>query len=181
MRLGKLGLGLAAVIGLPAVATAQSTSGFYIAAGAGVNLIENSSVLADRSLATAARAQNFPTTGRSSFDPGFTGVASVGYRTIYGLRAELEGSYRQNDAASSGNSTIPTGGTARTYAIMGNLLYDIRIASVPWVVPYVGAGLGYAWRESEGVFAAGTRLGPLRRHFRLGREPIGAGGTAAEA
>ena len=159
MRILKLGLGLAgAALTLPTISAAQPVTGFYIGAGAGVNLVENTDVLSNRQLAAAARAQNFPTTGRSSFDPGFTGVVSAGYGFGFGLRAELEGSYRQNDAASSGTSTIPTGGTARSYAIMGNLLYDIRIPGIDWVSPYIGGGVGYAWRQTEGLFAAGNQL-----------------------
>ena len=36
------------------------------------------------------------------------------------------------------------GGIQRSYGVMGNLLYDFRIPGVPWVVPYIGADLGYA-------------------------------------
>jgi OOP family OmpA-OmpF porin len=80
----------------------------------------------------------------------------VGWGFGNGLRAEVEGNYRQNDIDKVGGfpgygvrgSAL---GIQRTYGAMANLLYDFRIPGVPWVVPYVGGGVGYAWREWDGM------------------------------
>ena len=160
----------AALAGLPAAASAQSSyfsmdrwrvapqntvTGFYIGAGAGVNLHENTRVSPDRRLADGLAAIGVGGRGTAIFDPGFVGVASVGYGLGNGLRFEVEGSYRENEIEKiRGFNGLPlrgAGGTQRTYGVMGNVLYDFAIPGVPWITPYIGGGAGYMWREWDGV------------------------------
>ncbi|UPY36489.1 OmpA family protein [Sediminicoccus sp. KRV36] len=150
LRPSHLAFGLAATIAsLPTLAAAQPSSGFYIGVGAGANFIPEQTGLTNRALAGQLRALNIPTTATVGSDPGFVGVVSVGYAFMERFRVELEGSYRQNEAGSTGSSTSTASGTGRAYGIMANALYDIRIPGVSWVVPYIGGGIGYAWRESD--------------------------------
>ncbi|WP_424811257.1 OmpA family protein [Roseococcus sp. YIM B11640] len=158
--------GAAALLGLPAVASAQSTgfmdnfrlapqqtvSGFYIGAGAGGNFMENSTLRSDSALAGGLAARGIRGRGDAIYEPGFAGVLSVGWGFGNGLRAEIEGNFRQNDFRKVGGFAGAglnnrAGGIERSYGVMGNLLYDFRIPGAPWVVPYIGAGVGYAWRD----------------------------------
>jgi outer membrane protein OmpA-like peptidoglycan-associated protein len=154
----------AAAIALPAAANAQSffdgfrvqpqqtVSGIYIGAGAGVNLHNNTRLSPDRGLAQVLSRSNIGGRGKAIFEPGFTGVLSVGYGLGNGLRFEIEGNYRENevDKVRGFNGAVydnRVSGTHRTYGVMGNVLYDFRIPGVPWFVPYVGGGAGYVWRD----------------------------------
>jgi OOP family OmpA-OmpF porin len=133
------------------LAPQQTVSGLYIGAGAGANFLQNSSLRSDARLAAGLQAAGAGGRGRMVYDPGFTGVLSLGWGFGNGLRAEVEGNYRQNDIDKVGGfpgygvrgSAL---GIQRTYGAMANLLYDFRIPGVPWVVPYVGGGV--AWRRA---------------------------------
>jgi OmpA-OmpF porin, OOP family len=136
----------ATLLSLPMAATAQAQSwdplvrGVYVGAGAGFNyLMGSSDTIAGRSVDVG-------------FEWGFAGVLSVGYGFGNGLRLELEGSYRQNDVdniKASGIGTLPrASGTAATYGIMFNALYDFRVGPV---MPYVGAGVGMAFADWNDV------------------------------
>ena len=67
-----------------------------------------------------------------------------------GLRAEIEGDYRNNKSngftQNSGSSIGALGGgtTEQKYGAMANVLYDFN-GLTPWFVPYIGAGVGYQW------------------------------------
>ncbi|BDG72876.1 OmpA family protein [Roseomonas fluvialis] len=136
----------ATLLSLPMAATAQAQSwdprvqGIYVGAGAGFNyLMGSSDTVAGRSLDVG-------------FEWGFAGVLSVGYGFGNGLRLELEGSYRQNDVdniKASGVGSLPrTGGTAASYGVMFNALYDFRLGPV---MPYVGAGVGYVINDWDDI------------------------------
>jgi outer membrane protein OmpA-like peptidoglycan-associated protein len=134
----------ATLLSLPMAAQAQSwdprVQGIYVGAGAGFNYLMGSS----------------DTIGTSSVDVGFAwgfaGVLSVGYGFGNGLRLELEGSYRQNDVdniKASGIGTLPRpSGTAASYGVMFNALYDFRLGPV---MPYVGAGVGYVINDWQDI------------------------------
>jgi OOP family OmpA-OmpF porin len=165
----------AATLAIPLAASAQGTTGFmdqfrlapqqtvsglYIGAGAGVNFLENSTLRSDASLAGGLRANGVGGRGRAIYDPGYAGVVSVGWGFGNGLRIEAEGNFRQNDFDKIGGFPgaglrNTAGGIQRTYGVMGNVLYDFRIPGVPWIVPYVGAGAGYAWTDWSRVRATG--------------------------
>ncbi len=137
----------ATLLSLPmAAATAQAQSwdprvqGVYVGAGAGFNyLMGSSDTIANRSVDVG-------------FEWGYVGVLSVGYGFGNGLRLELEGSYRSNDVdniKASGIGSLPrSSGTAASYGVMFNALYDFRLGGV---VPYVGAGVGYQWHDYSDV------------------------------
>lgn len=157
----------AALLALPAVASAQPAEGFfdgfrlapqqtvsglYIGAGAGANFTNNTQLRSDSSLAAGLAANGIGGRGRAVFETGWTGVASLGWGFGNGLRVEVEGNFRQNDfdkvnRVNGANLNGRAGGFQRTYGAMANALYDFRIPGVPWFVPYVGGGVGYAWRD----------------------------------
>ena len=121
---------------------AQAVQGLYVAGGAGVTWLSETNAPvappASANLSTPSDAFN------RSWEPGFVGVLSVGYGYAFGLRFELEGFYRTNEASSGTVFNRPaSAGTATSYGLMGNVLYDIPIGMLnPPVIPYVGAGLG---------------------------------------
>ncbi|MCQ4162934.1 OmpA family protein [Roseomonas sp. GC11] len=137
----------ATVMALPLAAQAQPVSGVYLGAGAGYNYLQEADISASSGGSGKTSAE---------FEHGFGGVLSVGYGFGNGLRAELEGNYRQNDVDSlkSGASLPGVGGTVRTYGAMVNALYDFNLG-LP-VVPYVGAGVGYVWSDYDTVRTRGA-------------------------
>ncbi len=124
----------ATMLALAAPAAAQPVEGFYVGAGAGLNWLQDQSIVAGQTL---------------SFDMGFGGVISLGWGFGNGIRAEIEGSYRQNDGdrAAFGGALR---GTATSYGVMGNAFYDFH-GLIAGIVPYVGVGAGYIWHEHDGV------------------------------
>jgi outer membrane protein OmpA-like peptidoglycan-associated protein len=154
----------ATLLSLPMAAQAQSwdprVQGIYVGAGAGFNYLMGSSDTIANDL-TGVRSLDV------GFEWGFAGVLSVGYGFGNGLRLELEGSYRQNDVdniKASGLGSLPgVSGTAATYGIMFNALYDFRLGPV---MPYVGAGVGYAIQDWDDVgFGARSANGSGRLTF----------------
>ena len=145
------------LVALPAIAQAQPITGLYIGAGAGANFVEDSTFLSNRPLAAGACAVGFPTTGNGGFETGLAAVASIGWGFGFGLRVELEGNYRRNEAA--GRGSVNGSGTGQSYGVMGNVLYDFALPFAPWVTPYVGGGVGYLWRNSDNVAAVSPGRG----------------------
>ncbi len=152
----------ATVLALPVAAQAQPVSGFYVGAGAGLNYLQESDVTISgggfTGVAPGLR------TGSVEFNYGFGGVISLGYGFGNGVRAEIEGNYRQNDVDSvSGFTGVATprstSGTARSYGIMANALYDFDMGAGSFFHPYVGIGAGYVITDWDNVSvrnAAGT-------------------------
>jgi outer membrane protein OmpA-like peptidoglycan-associated protein len=149
---------LAALLAAPTAANAQSQpiSGLYVGAGAGVNFMQDQNV--NTRLTGANFSNGAQLTGTSlSMNPGFVGLGGLGWGFGNGLRAEIEGSYRNNsvDKFTSNNiggfSAPHSGGTEQKYGVMVNALYDFN--SVPYVTPYVGVGVGYQWAEWDNVRA----------------------------
>lgn len=143
----KNSLGAAALMAGLVVGTAQAQpfKGVYVGAGAGYNLPQDITV--HTPLPTNPRTQ-LNTNG------GLVALGSVGYGFGNGLRLELEGNYR-NTGLKSVTSTVsgPMSGSLRTYGVMVNALFDMDVAS-PWIYPYVGGGIGYAWTEANNVVAS---------------------------
>jgi OOP family OmpA-OmpF porin len=150
---------------LPALAVAQPIQGLYIGGDIGANFAGTLS-----SLHGAAKIYT---------DPGLVGVVALGWGFGNGLRAEVEGSYRSNSingisTLRSTGLTLPltnVDGSARTYAVMANVAYDVPLHpfGLP-VQPYVGAGAGYAWLDlnnahgngsSQVILQDGTTVGPF--------------------
>jgi outer membrane protein OmpA-like peptidoglycan-associated protein len=144
----------ATVLALPLAAQAQPVSGVYIGAGAGYNYMQDADIEASAPFRVGAS-----TVGKmsSEFENGFGGVISVGYGFGNGLRAEIEGNYRQNDVdtlKAAGSTQTGIGGTARSYGAMANALYDFNFG-LP-VVPYIGGGVGYVWTDYDTVRSRAT-------------------------
>jgi len=133
----------ATVLALPFAASAQPVTGLYVGLGAGVNVTQQEKV---NSLAfpTVSSIGAVAVNGNLNSSVGFGGVVSAGWGFGNGLRAEIEGNYRYNHIAGlSGVGTGIAGGTnEQKFGGMVNALYDFNGLS-PWVVPYVGVGVGY--------------------------------------
>src|SRR5262249_15995751 len=125
-----------AITALPlAVANAQAVDGLYMAGGAGANFIQRESF----KLTPGTSSGNV----RSNVGPIV--VLSLGWGFGNGLRAEVEGSYRQNNGFNNPQGFgVPgsAGGSEQKAGGMVNVLYDL-VGMVPMVQPYVGVGVGY--------------------------------------
>ncbi len=154
LRTGLLSAGLvAAPFIIPSVANAQPVQGLYIGAGAGYNL--------PMSPKTTAYGGGFsygssPAGGslRLNQNGGFAGVASVGYGFGNGIRMEVEGDFLQNNINHVTGTAFPTtsNGNVRNWGAMVNAYYDFNVG-LPWMTPYVGAGVGYQWTHLHNVSA----------------------------
>jgi outer membrane protein OmpA-like peptidoglycan-associated protein len=146
----------ATFLALPLAAQAQPISGLYVGAGAGVNLLSESDITATGPVATGlTTAQR---SGTVDFNYGYVGVISLGYGFGNGVRAEIEGSYRQNDVDSISGFTgltrpVRSDGKATSYGVMANALYDFDLGPGAFLMPYVGVGAGYQWHSYDGVRA----------------------------
>ncbi|MBX9701006.1 MAG: porin family protein [Acetobacteraceae bacterium] len=156
MRL--LSAGAAVSVLLPAMAAAQTSPGFYLGAGAGLNLMtqlrETATLTIDNPFgASITRSGRFTTTP----DPGWVVLGSLGWGFGNGLRAEIEGSSRSNGLdAAIGVPALRATGSWRQSGVMVNLLYDLPVGA-GWVQPYLGAGIGAQWRSGELFDGFGTR------------------------
>jgi OmpA-OmpF porin, OOP family len=130
---------VALVFALVAVAaSAQTVQGFYLAGGVGVSDVNHTT--------GALGGQTY----EQIWGLGAISVLSLGYGFGNGLRAEIEGSYRGYDsdkAKLTGQNAISSG-RSHAYAVFANILYDLDLRllglDTKAVVPYFGAGLGYA-------------------------------------
>jgi outer membrane protein OmpA-like peptidoglycan-associated protein len=126
----------------------QPVSGLYIGGGVGWNGMGNLNAK-NLTIPTPAGGIDTPVAGaKYKQSSGFVGLGSVGYGFGNGLRAEIEGNYRNNHATvESGTSNfvgaplVAGGGTIQQYGAFVNAFYDFYMG---WpVVPYVGVGVGY--------------------------------------
>ncbi len=132
-------LAATAIAAMPLAAKAQPVAGLYIAGAAGVNFMQNVTL-----------SESGEGSGTAKFrQPGFTGLGSIGWGFGNGLRLEVEGNYRNNTINSIG-AEGSGGGRVNTYGIMANAFYDFNGIS-PFVVPYVGGGVGYGWRQAQNI------------------------------
>jgi OmpA-OmpF porin, OOP family len=140
--------------------SAIPTTGLYIAGNVGPNWLLgyelHPKTSFNQSLTNAGYAVS---PGKTNFNIGVAGGLALGWGFGNGLRAELEGSYHGNNfktisgfnayrngsfigSASTANAATNPNGTQQTPAVMVNAYYDFHIAEVPWMIPYVGAGIG---------------------------------------
>lgn len=143
----------ATVMALPLSAQAQPISGLYMGAGIGMNwLTETDADLSNRF------AQ--PRGGKAEFDYGWVGVVSLGWGFGNGVRAEIEANYRSNevDSVSGAGLAAPirSGGTAVSYGVMANALYDFDLGAGIPLMPYIGVGAGYVWQDWDNVRGQGS-------------------------
>jgi outer membrane protein OmpA-like peptidoglycan-associated protein len=145
------------LLALPAMA--QPITGLYIGAAAGAN-----SLASNRFTNTAFGAGSRDL----AYEWGPAGIISMGWGFGNGIRAELEGDFRQNDVAGfahpSAGATpgLHPGGRVRQYGFMANALYDFDLTALgisPRVVmPYIGGGVGYSisdFSRVRGAFVGG--------------------------
>jgi len=142
---------------------AQPVTGIYIGGGAGWNIANDSDLDVSGALANQMQSSGIRRSGEASFDDGWVGVLSVGYGFGNGLRAELEGNFRDNaiDSVSGfqgAGRLSNTGGRQQTYGAMANVFYDFDVGPDPFgtgigFMPYIGGGVGYGWTKWNGVRA----------------------------
>jgi len=173
--------GIAMLLAAPDPAAAQPVTGLYIAGAGGVNLRQNqdfrSPVVtidddsggggesAAAALAGPGVGLGGSVRGHLGHNAGFAALGSIGWGYGNGLRAEIEGSYRNNAVRrlTGAGLSLPVTGTAHTYAVMANVLFDMDIGQ-NWVYPYIGGGVGYAWTNLHdvrfpGAFSVGGTSG----------------------
>jgi len=165
----------ATVLATPFAASAQPVTGLYVGAGVGINATQQEKI---NGVSVPALLGTFGSTnGNVKGSIGFAGVLSLGWGFGNGLRAEIEGNYRNNHSSGFSNGTVggglANGGTTeQKFGGMANVLYDFN-GLTPWFVPYLGAGVGYVginekWHASNalgftspaGVAAAGQTFAP---------------------
>jgi len=123
---------------LPFMATAQPITGPYVGAGVGINLWHDSTSRGFRI---------------NDDDIGIVGLGSLGWGFGNGLRAEVEGSYRESeiDVIAGPGGRVGSSGYLRNYGAMGNVLFDFDLSSFgirpDGFMPYLGAGAGYIWTD----------------------------------
>jgi OOP family OmpA-OmpF porin len=129
----------------PPMAPPPDKSGFYVGAMGGGNYVEDQDVEFD----TGTFLDNIDMD--ASYDWGWAAGGTLGYRFNSGLRVELEGTYRKNDAdeLSVFGFDVPLKGDLTAISGMANVLYDIDFGSM--VVPYVGVGAGAAYVEANDI------------------------------
>ena len=154
MNFKKTLLAAAAVVALPVMAQAQPVCGPYIAGGVGANWQQDTTLNGSVNNAAGDKIEN-------EFEVGYVGVLSLGWGFGNGLRAEIEGSYRSNDVSDTkvGGASIQNRGsgtgTAVSYGVMANILYDFDLGSaLGGIVPYIGGGVGYIWHDYQDVGAS---------------------------
>ncbi len=133
----------ATVLALPFAASAQPVTGLYVGAGVGVN-IQTQEDVKHVSVPAIGALSAISTSGHVDGSAGFAGVLSVGWGFGNGLRAEIEGDYRNNRLSNPTGFAFPVGGgtVEQKYGGMANVLYDFN-GLTPWFVPYIGVGVGY--------------------------------------
>jgi opacity protein-like surface antigen len=129
----------------PFAVQAQPFQGLYIGAGAGYNL------------PMGVQAQpNVPGEPGSTIFPGggIAALGSIGYALGNGIRFEVEGNYRSGNVNTIHSPVLQAvSGRLHTYGVMANALFDMDIG-VPWLYPYLGGGVGYAWTNADGLTIA---------------------------
>lgn len=136
----------------PVVAMAQPVTGWYIGAGLGYNILGNRKV---ENVSVGGVTTNIG--DKFEFHNGFAGEGSIGYGFGDGFRVELEGDYYNNQVNNvSGNGgKFVASGNEKKYGAMVNALYDFDIG-LPYLYPYVGAGVGVQFAQLNGVSAPGA-------------------------
>jgi len=143
-----------AMLALPlAAANAQAIDGFYVGAGAGANFMPREVIRSESAP---------PVSGSTAVGVGPVVTLSLGWGFGNGLRTEVEGDWRANNGFHDtrlGLGGAREGGNEQKLGVMANVLYDF-VGMVPFVQPYVGAGVGYQgvkWNKAS--FDQGGSIG----------------------
>ncbi len=132
---------------LPYAAKAQPVTGVYFGAGLGYTVLDHRKI---DSITHGGVTIN--PGARDLFHNGFAGEASVGYGFGNGFRIELEGDYYDNQLhkQDSAAGQVTASGKEKKYGAMVNALYDFDLG-IPYIFPYVGAGVGYQFANLNNV------------------------------
>jgi outer membrane protein OmpA-like peptidoglycan-associated protein/outer membrane protein W len=150
-------LATALLAAAPLAANAQAVDGPYVTLGAGVNWLSNQT--ANVTLANPLTgAVGNGVSGWAHSDVGPLVSGSVGWGFGNGLRAEVAFPYRYNNFSSGSGHADAFGGHEQKYGPMFNVLYDF-VDLVPYVQPYIGAGVGYQIVKESNLYVSGS--GPL--------------------
>ncbi|HEY8610160.1 MAG TPA: outer membrane beta-barrel protein, partial [Roseomonas sp.] len=146
------------LLALPLAAQAQPVTGLYIGAGGGYNYLQGTEEKLGGTAGAAARAAGLPDKAEVNWDSGFVGVAAIGWGFGNGLRAELEGFYRQNDyhgATAAGLASRTNDGKLWQAGAMANVLFDMDLRRFGWAqpffTPYIGGGVGWSHVSQDNV------------------------------
>ena len=137
-----IGLGMACAVALfAATASAQSSKGFYLGLGGGLNLLNDS----DFNVLSGVNVDN-------EYDPGYvlSGAGGYDFGSVWsygGVRVEGEVSYRKNDVdvhsvAALGGDQAGSTGDASALGVMANVYHDFLPGNR--LRPYIGGGIGFA-------------------------------------
>ena len=153
---------------LPLAAVAQTPQqpvlGMYIGAAGGFNIKTDESINNFRTNLGILDQVNTPNASLST-GIGAAALGTFGYGLGNGLRVEIEYDYRSNSFSNTSAQRfsgigVSTGasGNERLMGGMVNADYDF-VNLIPWVVPYVGVGVGYQWAKLNGFST--TANGPV--------------------
>lgn len=78
----------------------------------------------------------------TTFNTGFTASTALGYAFRFGLRAEGEFAFLYAPLKTEGG--VDVDGSVKNYLMMANAYYDLRLAALGPIKPYIGFGLGAA-------------------------------------
>jgi outer membrane protein OmpA-like peptidoglycan-associated protein len=162
MSLRKTLLVASVALAWPAVSQGQIVTGLYLGGGLGANFLASTDVTgssaADKAAVTSLGWNEL------DFSWGYVGVLSLGWGFGNGIRAEIEGSFRENEVSgvSQGNvARSPSSGAVRNYGLMGNIFYDFNLnGGLGGLTPYIGVGAGYVHQHYDDV---GTRAGGVKK------------------
>ena len=138
-----------ALVASPLVTVAQPISGLYVGGGVGADIPQDTRVTPGApSIGGAGHLR------LNQDEVGLAGIGAVGYGLGNGVRFELQGDFLRNGIDQLGRMPFPASnkGTARTYGLMANALYNMNVG-VPWLYPYIGVGGGYQWTHLDGFNA----------------------------
>lgn len=132
--------GAALLASVAGTALAQTTPGFYVGLGGGVNFNRDGEV-----------ERGGVNIDKVDYDTGFAVVGAAGFKFDFGLRVEGEFGYRSNDVDKLRNNP-PGSGDVDIFSAMANVIYDIPTGTM--ITPYVGLGVGVA--VVDGDFKSGS-------------------------
>lgn len=144
LRTTALTAAIAALAAAPAAA--QSYKGFYGSVLAGYN-------------DAGDHDADYASGGEFDYEGGTALGAAIGYAYGGGLRGELELMNRSNEFDNMSGAGAPNGDTD-VNSLMVNAVYDIDIAKGV-IIPFVGAGVGYARAKTEVSAGPGLTVNAL--------------------
>ncbi|MBB5693562.1 OmpA family protein [Muricoccus pecuniae] len=146
------------LLALPLAAQAQPVTGLYISGGAGYNYLQGTERELTGNAGAAARAAGIPTKVEVTWENGWVGLGSIGWGFGNGLRAEVEGFYRENDyhgTLAAGLASRTNGGKLWQAGAMANVLFDLDLRRFGWAepifTPYIGGGIGWSHVAQDNV------------------------------